>query len=99
MCKPDRTNFSAGRRENARGTSQKTGDANYHLSPWNVKTKAWVRHDIGDWEGICGSDFSYLIPTRDLVSCRCSCNLLGPWKQSTSAPKKTAGGSLIWMRS
>jgi hypothetical protein len=26
-----------------------------------------IRHDIGDWEGICGSDFSYLIPTRDSV--------------------------------
>ena len=33
VCKPDRTNVSAGRRENARGTTQKTGDANDHLSP------------------------------------------------------------------
>jgi putative SOS response-associated peptidase YedK len=34
VCKPNRTNVSAGYRENARGTTQKTGDANYHLSPW-----------------------------------------------------------------
>jgi hypothetical protein len=34
VCEPDRTNVSAGGRENARGATQKTGDANYHLSPW-----------------------------------------------------------------
>ena len=36
VYKPDRTNVSAGRRESARGTTQKTGDANDHLSPWTV---------------------------------------------------------------
>jgi hypothetical protein len=40
VCKLDRTNVSAGRRENARGTTQKTGDANDHLSPWNVNVRS-----------------------------------------------------------
>src|SRR5262245_25380169 len=43
MCKPDRTNLSAGRRENPRGTTQKTGDANYHLSPWILDVRSLHR--------------------------------------------------------
>jgi hypothetical protein len=40
VCKPNRTNVSAGYRENARGTTQKTGDANYHLSPWILNVRS-----------------------------------------------------------
>jgi hypothetical protein len=40
VCKPDRTNVSAGRRENAGGTTQKTADANDYLSPWTVNVRS-----------------------------------------------------------
>ena len=46
VCKPDPacTNASTGRRENGGGTTQKTGDANDHLSPWIVNVRSFHRY-------------------------------------------------------
>jgi hypothetical protein len=50
LCKPDPacTNASNERGENRERTTKKTGDANIHLSPWNVNV--WRPHAIVTWD-------------------------------------------------